>query len=54
MTGNSFDKDFWARVLDEHGLESPGYQEAKQDAIELAKRKKEQKEAIKPRKSKKK
>lgn len=53
MTHN-FEKDFWTRVLAENDLESPGYHEAKQDAMKMAKRKKLEKEAPKPKKAKKK
>jgi len=38
-----FDRNFWTRVLAEHGLESPGYQEAVRDAREISRRKMEEK-----------
>lgn len=43
MPSGGFDKDFWTRVLDEHGLESPGYHEAVKDAREISKKKAEEK-----------
>jgi len=57
MSGGGFEKDFWTRVLDEHGLESPGYHEAVEDAKRISKEKKEEKlkpvERKKPSKKKK-
>lgn len=44
MTGGTFEKDFWARVLEQNGLESPGYHEASQRAREISAAKKEAKE----------
>ena len=40
MSNSSFDKDFWTRVLDENGLETPGYHEAVQATQEAVKNKK--------------
>ena len=51
MSSGGFDKDFWTRVLGEHGLESPGYHEAVRDAGEISKKKAEEK--LKPVESKK-
>ena len=51
MSSGGFDKDFWTRVLGEHGLESPGYHEAVSDAGEISKKKAEEK--LKPVESKK-
>lgn len=43
MSSSGFDKDFWTRILDEHGLESPGYHEAVRDAKEISKKKAQEK-----------
>jgi hypothetical protein len=43
MSSGGFGKDFWTRVLDEHGLESPGYHEAVRDARQISKKKAEEK-----------
>lgn len=38
-----FDQHFWTRVLNEHGLESPGYHEAVRDARKISQKKAEEK-----------
>lgn len=43
MSGGTFEKDFWTKVLDQNNLESPGYHEAVRDAIEASKAKKKAK-----------
>lgn len=46
MSGGGFEKDFWTRALEQHGLESPGYHEAVRDAKEISRKKAE--ERLKP------
>lgn len=41
MSGGTFEKDFWTRVLAQNNLESPGYHEATKRAQEYSKAKKE-------------
>lgn len=41
---DKMDPNFWTRVLAEKGLESPGREQAVKEAIEISRKKKEQKE----------